>query len=63
MQEEQNLARDVKNNKKGFCRNVDQKRQAKENVPTLINEERKLATTEMEKAGSQSSHTSHYPEP
>ena len=63
MQEEQNLARDLKNNKKGFFRDTHQKRQAKENVPTLIHEERKLATADMEKAGSQDSHTSHDPEP
>lgn len=74
MQEEQNLARDLKNNKKGFFRDTHQKRQAKENVPTLIHEERKLATADMEKAevlkkffasvfsGSEVSSVSHNPE-
>ena len=71
---ELNLARDVKN-KKGFYRYIDQKRQAKESVLTLINEKGELATTDMESAevlnklfasiftGSQASHVSHIPEP
>lgn len=41
--------RDVKN-KKGFCRYIDQKRQARESIPPLINEEGELATADMEKA-------------
>lgn len=68
-----NLARDVKN-KKGFYRYIDQKRQAKESVLTLINEKGEVATTDMESAevlnklfasiftGSQASHVSHIPE-
>jgi len=31
---EPNLERDVKNNKKIFCRYIDQKRQAKESIPS-----------------------------
>jgi len=35
-----NLARDVKNNRKGFYRYAGQKRQAKESIPPLENERR-----------------------
>ncbi|KFZ68503.1 hypothetical protein N338_08076, partial [Podiceps cristatus] len=66
---ELNLARDIKNNKKG------QKRQAKESVPPLANEKGELAATDVEKAevlneffasifsGSQDSPNSQVPEP
>ena len=71
-QTEVNLARDIRNNKEGFYRYIGQKRQAKESISPLLNEEGERATTEMEKAevlsevsasvftGSQDSHT---PEP
>lgn len=49
MQMEMNLVRDVKNNK-GFFRYFGQKKQAKENVPPLINEKGKLAPTDKDKA-------------
>lgn len=44
------LVRDVKNKTKGFCRYTGQKRQAKESVPSLINEKGKLATVDMGRA-------------
>jgi len=65
-----NLARDAKNNKKGFYRYVSQKRKVKESVPLLMSKTGKLVSTEEEKAevlnnffvsvftGSLSSHTS-----
>lgn len=37
-QMELNLARDIKDNKKGFCKNTSSKRKARENVDTLLNE-------------------------
>ena len=37
-QMELNLARDMKNNKKGFYRYTGRRRQPKESVPSLINE-------------------------
>ena len=40
-QKKMNLARDVKNNKKGFYRYIGRRRQAKESVLPLINEERR----------------------
>ena len=43
-----NLARDVKNNKKGFYRYISQKRKTKEIIPPLVNEKGGLATTDME---------------
>ena len=46
---ELNLVRDVKNNK-GFFRYVGRRRQTKESVPSLINEDRELASSKMEKA-------------
>lgn len=69
-----NVVRDVKNNMKGFYRYTGQKRQAKESVPFLINENGELTSTVMERAevhkffysvftGSQASHTFHVPEP
>jgi len=48
-QMEVNLARDIKN-KNGFYRYIGQKRQAKESIPSLVNEKGELATTAMEKA-------------
>ncbi|KAK4811145.1 LOW QUALITY PROTEIN: hypothetical protein QYF61_019776 [Mycteria americana] len=47
---ELSLARDAKNNKKGFYRYVGQKRKIKENVPPLVNKTGELVTTDMEKA-------------
>ena len=44
------MARDVKNDKEEFYRYIDQKRQAEEVVPPLINEREELASTDMEKA-------------
>ena len=67
---ELNLARDVKNSKKGFYRYVSQKRKVKESIPTLMSKTGKLVTTDEEKAevlhnffasvftGNLSSHTS-----
>ncbi len=49
-QKELNLARDVKNNKKGFYRYACRRRQTKENVPPLIDEDRAVASSDMEKA-------------
>lgn len=69
-----NLARDMKNNMKRFYRYIDQKRQAKERVPLLINDKGELATRCMETAevlkersalvftASLASHVSHMPE-
>ncbi|KFZ59181.1 hypothetical protein N338_00715, partial [Podiceps cristatus] len=47
---ELNLARDVKNSKKGFYRYVSQKRKVKESVPPLTSKTGKLVTTDKEKA-------------
>ncbi|KFM11756.1 hypothetical protein AS27_15251, partial [Aptenodytes forsteri] len=47
---ELNLARDAKNNNKGFYRYVSQKRKAKETVPPLMSKTGKLVTTDEEKA-------------
>ncbi|KAK4829113.1 hypothetical protein QYF61_002151 [Mycteria americana] len=47
---EMNLARDAKNNKKGFYRYVSQKRKVKENVPPLMNKNGDLVSTDEEKA-------------
>ncbi|PKU39070.1 nedd4-binding protein 2-like 2 [Limosa lapponica baueri] len=47
---ELNLARDVKSNKKGFCRYVSQRRKVKESVPSLISKNGKPVTTVKEKA-------------
>ncbi|KFZ51818.1 hypothetical protein N338_12594, partial [Podiceps cristatus] len=74
-QMELNLARDVKNNKKGSYRYTGQKSQAKESVPPLVNEKGELAVIDVEKAevlneffasvfsGSQDSQNSQVPEP
>jgi len=48
---ELNLARDAKNNKKGFYRCVSQKRKVKESVSPLISKTGKVVTTDKEKAG------------
>ncbi|KFQ74137.1 hypothetical protein N335_02350, partial [Phaethon lepturus] len=45
---ELNLARDAKNNKKGFYRYVSQKRKVKESVPPLMSKTGKLVTTDEE---------------
>lgn len=47
---ELNLVRKVKNNKKGFCRYIGQKRQTNEIVPPPIDEKVELASTDMNKA-------------
>ena len=47
---ELNLARDAKNNKKGFYRYVSQKRKVKESVYPPMNKTGKLVTTDEEKA-------------
>ena len=49
-QVELNLVRDVKDNKKGFYRYISRRRQIKEGVPPLINEDGELASSDMEKA-------------
>jgi len=49
-QMEQNLARNVKSNRKGFCRYIGHRRQAKESVSPLTNENGELATSDMKKA-------------
>mgnify|MGYP001851525230 CR=1 FL=1 len=49
-QMELNLARDVKDNKKGFYRYIGRRRQAKESVPPLMKGSRKLASSDIEKA-------------
>ena len=45
-----NLARDVKKNKKGFHRYISRRRQIKESVPPLINEDGELVSSDKEKA-------------
>ncbi|KAK4816289.1 hypothetical protein QYF61_014587 [Mycteria americana] len=47
---ELNLARDAKNNKKGFYRYTNQKRKVKESVPPLMNKNGDLVSTDEEKA-------------
>ncbi|KAK4830241.1 hypothetical protein QYF61_009308 [Mycteria americana] len=47
---ELNLARDSKNNKKGFYRYVNQKKKVKENIPPLMNKNGDLVSTDEEKA-------------
>ncbi|KFQ68256.1 hypothetical protein N335_13841, partial [Phaethon lepturus] len=47
---ELNLARNAKNNKKGFCRYVSQKRKVKESVTPLMSKTARLVTTDEEKA-------------
>lgn len=47
---ELNLARDVKGNKKGFCRFIGRRRQAKECVPPLMECNGELAFSHIEKA-------------
>ncbi|KFQ61696.1 hypothetical protein N334_12538, partial [Pelecanus crispus] len=47
---ELNLARDVKNNEKGFYRYVYQKRKVKESIPLLMNKNGDLVSTDEEKA-------------
>jgi len=47
---ELNLARDAKNNKKGFSRYVSRKKMFKESVPPLMSETGKLVTADEEKA-------------
>ncbi|KFQ62499.1 hypothetical protein N334_03741, partial [Pelecanus crispus] len=47
---ELNLARDVKNNKQGFYRYINQKRKVKESIPPLMNKKGELVSTDEEKA-------------
>ncbi|KAK4824620.1 hypothetical protein QYF61_016926 [Mycteria americana] len=47
---ELNLARDAKNNKKGFYRYINYKRKVKESVPPLMNKNGDLVSTDEEKA-------------
>ncbi|KFZ67368.1 hypothetical protein N338_13023, partial [Podiceps cristatus] len=47
---EMNLARNAKNNKKGFYRYINQKRKVKERAPALMNENGELVSTDEEKA-------------
>ncbi|PKU47375.1 hypothetical protein llap_2342 [Limosa lapponica baueri] len=47
---ELNLARNAKNNKKGFYRYVNQKRNVKESISPMISKNGKLVTTDEEKA-------------
>ena len=49
-QVELNLARDVKDNKKGFYRYIGRRRQAKESVPPLMKGNGELASPDIEKA-------------
>jgi len=51
----------VKSNKEGFFRYIGQKRQARESVPSLINEKGELASTDMESFLPQSSLTVRLP--
>ncbi|KAK4808500.1 hypothetical protein QYF61_005817 [Mycteria americana] len=50
VQLELNLARDAKNNKKGFYRYINQKRKVKESVPPLMNKNDEIVSTNEEKA-------------
>ncbi|PKU43796.1 rna-directed dna polymerase from mobile element jockey-like [Limosa lapponica baueri] len=50
VQPELNLARDAKNNKKGFYRYVSQKRKVKESILPLMSKTGELLTTDKEKA-------------
>ena len=47
---ELNLARDVKDNKKGFYRYIDRRRHSKESVPPLTKGNGELASSDTEKA-------------
>ena len=49
-QMELNLARDVKDNKKGFYRYIGRRRQAKDSVPPLIKGNEEQASSDIEKA-------------
>ena len=49
-QMELNLERDVKDNKKGFCRYIGRRRQAKDSVPPLIKGNGEQASSDIEKA-------------
>ena len=44
------MARDVKDNKKGFYRYISRRRQAKKSVPPLINKNGQLVSSDMGKA-------------
>ncbi|KAK4829023.1 hypothetical protein QYF61_001798 [Mycteria americana] len=50
VQLELDVARDAKNNKKGFYRYINQKRKVKESVPPLMNKNGDLVSTDKEKA-------------
>ena len=47
---ELNLARDVKKNKKGFYRYLNQKRKVQKDIPPLVSGSGKLVTTDKKKA-------------
>ena len=47
---ELNLARDVKDNKKGFCKYIGDKRKTRDNVGPLLDKMGDLVTRDMEKA-------------
>lgn len=46
---ELNLARDAKNNRKGFYKCINQKRKVKNGIPSLMNNTRKLIIRDEEK--------------
>ena len=48
-QMELNLARDARNNTKGFYRYIGMRRQMKEGIPPLIKQDGELASSDMEK--------------
>jgi len=50
VQMELNLARDMKDNKKGFYRYIGKKEQTKESVPPLMKGNGELASSDIEKA-------------
>jgi len=74
-QMELNLARDARNNTKGFYRYIGMRRQMKEGIPPLIKQDGELASSDMEKAevlikcfasvftGEQAPYVCQYPEP
>lgn len=45
-----NLATDVKDNKKGVCKYINNKRKRKDDMGLLLNEARTLVTEDIEKA-------------
>lgn len=47
---EQYLAKDMKGNRKGFCKYINSKRESRENMGSLLNGVREVVTNKMEKA-------------